>query len=388
MNILARILCLNLVLFLLIPSNYAIAVDGKNYISYHFKGISEYQEVQKNIKFNDIKGHWAENAIYQMASLSMARGAGHAYFYPDRDVSYAESLAFVMRLAGLEREATQLAEVDLTFVDTAGLIKYKPEEDWARGYRQLAIDKGIISPNDALSINLNQQLLDTVNKELQKQMKEYEKKGLSPIQNRNIQNILRERLERKYTWDQKASREVVAVWMARALEIPPIYGQEQQNIYNFKDWHNINTDSIPYMEAMLQAKIITGYPDGNLYPKNPVSRAQITFMMNNAFEQNAYQLGYRILRGYIQSEFSMTNYEANPFGSAVNIEEKFYHIQNQDFSHTTLQISRSSYPGFNYNINYIYNKTPSNAEKFYIGDQIKYIINSNNQVVYTEKIQY
>lgn len=96
--------------------------------------------------FNDIEGHWAEEAVRAMAKEGVLNGYG-TLFMPENNVTRAELAAMAVRSAGLAESSYQN-----TFSDV------KPT-DWFAGVIQTALDNGIISQDTAFRPN------DTVTRE-------------------------------------------------------------------------------------------------------------------------------------------------------------------------------------------------------------------------------
>ena len=95
--------------------------------------------------FKDIKGHWAEKEISELAEEGIVKGVTEDEFMPDKSITRAEFTALIVRTLGLE------------------LVDYKNEfgdvkkTDWFADEVQTAMENGIISkdemfrPNDTMT---------------------------------------------------------------------------------------------------------------------------------------------------------------------------------------------------------------------------------------------
>lgn len=67
----------------------------------YVRGLQEYAEdYQLPISFKDTKGHWAQNYIQVAVDLGLLKGYEDGFFRPDKEVSYAETIAIVLRSLG------------------------------------------------------------------------------------------------------------------------------------------------------------------------------------------------------------------------------------------------------------------------------------------------
>lgn len=88
--------------------------------------------------FADIKGHWAEDIINNLANAGVVSGVSDTEFNPDGTVTRAEFLKMAMGAAGIEEVAFRSGEcLDVT------------ASDWYGGCVQSALDKGLI-PDDMI----------------------------------------------------------------------------------------------------------------------------------------------------------------------------------------------------------------------------------------------
>lgn len=88
---------------------------------------------EKELFFNDTKGHWAETYITALADKGLVDGVGSGMFAPEGSVTRAEFLKMAMDAAGVVGHAYREGEcLDAT------------NDDWYCYYLQGALDKGLV----------------------------------------------------------------------------------------------------------------------------------------------------------------------------------------------------------------------------------------------------
>lgn len=89
-------------------------------------------------EFNDIKGHWAESTINNLANAGIVHGVSENRFNPDGTVTRAEFFKMALGAAGIE---------DVDFRD--GECLDVTASDWYGPCMQSALDKGLV-PSDMI----------------------------------------------------------------------------------------------------------------------------------------------------------------------------------------------------------------------------------------------
>ena len=217
-----------------------------------YRGINNAEEIIKNISFNDIAAmpntYWAKEAIYEMGALEAIKGYGDRNFRPDSVLTKEEAIAVIYRMIGKEANAQKAAE-KLDQVRSRIQKKDQAVEMWSDGYLQLAADEGLITQAD-----------------LQVALQRFQPKAGTKM---------------RFVRADPAERQEVANWIAKAIKLEPIYGQ--QNVFNnFNDWLKSSPEKIPYIEAVLQNKIMNGNSNGYFDPTGPVKRNQMAQILKNA----------------------------------------------------------------------------------------------------------
>jgi hypothetical protein len=89
-------------------------------------------------EFADVPpGHWAREFVSRVSELGIMKGEGHL-FHPDRPLSRQELALLVVRVLGLERDASARSEAPVPFSDGEEVAP------WARGAVVLMAERGIM----------------------------------------------------------------------------------------------------------------------------------------------------------------------------------------------------------------------------------------------------
>ena len=209
-----------------------------------YSGVLYSDSLYNNASYQDIAGHWAQPAIYRVTALGIVRGEGKK-FRPNTAASKEDVLGMLIRLADMEGAAqtTVVAPKD----------EANHRNFWGANYVALAQAMGIITADES----------------------------------------------RKTNWLSGATREEVAYWMARTLNYLPVYGQAQQAIYGFSDWGDFTKSRLPYCEAVIGARIMTGTTGNSFKPKKVITRAELAAVLDKASQAYLAAKGFKILSGTI-----------------------------------------------------------------------------------------
>jgi hypothetical protein len=194
------------------------------------------------------------------------KGYGDRYFGLSITISKEQAIAIAYRAAGREADA-QIAAETLDNARQAADKKKNAISMWSDGYLQLAADEGLIT---------TQELNDAFNKD----------------QTTLIPGI-------SFIRTEPAERQDMAVWIAKALKLQPVYGQN--NIFNsYNDWKDADSIKIPYIEAALQNKIMNGNGAGSFNPTGKVTREQAAQIIENAENVILPIMKYQIKTGTVE----------------------------------------------------------------------------------------
>ena len=165
------------------------------------------------IAFSDVEGHWAEKSIQKAEEMKVITGYENNRFMPDSYMTRAELVAIINRFLEIQSETD----------------KYIPDvtrQDWFHSDVRKALSAGIIKGDTNGYVRPNDYV----------------------------------------------TREEAAVIMCRAF-----YSEADGNVdtLSFKDNDSISSWSRADILTFVKNGYITGYPDGELKPKNNITRAEI-----------------------------------------------------------------------------------------------------------------
>ncbi|MDW7673227.1 MAG: S-layer homology domain-containing protein [Bacillota bacterium] len=224
-----------------------------------YQGLDSIEAMLQNVSFQDIDGHWARMDIIRMAALGIVKGTTQRNFLPENSLTREEALTMVVRAMGFEAEAQKRGqEIMAERGDRVGVLA-----SWAIGFIFLANDLGIISDE------------------------------------------LLEQLEAGAA-AQFATRQEVATWLAYALELEPIYGDNIQYIYTYSDWESTLVENVPYVEAMLANRYMQGMSAQQLQPNGLITRAQMATLLQKVAINFDEKRGIERYRGQAISNQTQT----------------------------------------------------------------------------------
>lgn len=318
-----------------------------------FYGRADHEAVLENLDYQDVKNSdtWAKDAIWETGALELMKGYGAKRFGLSDMLTIEQALAVAYNMAGREAEA-QLAAEALDLQRNAGERKSYAPAMWSDGYIQLALNDGLITQEDYDDAFAGDQA------------------GLGPGDFRR---------------GSPASREDMAFYIARVLELTPI--NSQTHLFNsYIDWQEANPHRIPYIETILQNRIMNG-SNGSFDPKGPVTREQAAQILLNAEPFLFSRLNMEKMKGTIET---ITSYEDKTHGerstiTEVNVRNSSGELHQFRFSHPDStyganEITGSSNPQSNGTI-VNENGVLSDPSTLREGQNITYIV-CNGQVYY------
>lgn len=283
---------ITLIITLLISFAFLTPTNAIEEAEKTYTGINTVNTILNNINYRDViqSNAWSKEAIYEISALEVMKGYGNQTFGRTNSVTKEQALAIIYNAAGREAEAQVAAEA----IDARRIADnkktYAPAM-WSDGYLQLAATDGLISARD---------LADAL---------ALDKSAFT---------------EDNFYRNSAAQRQDVANWIARALGLAPVYGQ--QKIFNsYSDWSQADSLKIPYIEAVLQNNIMSGLGNGRFNPRGNVTREQIAQIIQNALPVILPRRGYEKKLGTIESiEPSIS------FIDGQNIMTNTYNVRNSN----------------------------------------------------------
>lgn len=235
-----------------------------------------------NLDYQDVKNTdtWAKNAIWETGALELMKGYGAKRFGLSDMLTVEQAIAVAYNMAGREAEAQLAAEA----LDLERTNRKNPAPAmWSDGYLQLAL-------NDEL---LTQEEYDDAFAADQSVLGPADFKRSSPV-----------------------TREDMAFYVAKTMGLNPVY--PQTHLFNsYADWQQANPHRIPYIEAILQNRIMNGN-NGIFDPKGPVTREQAAQILQNAEPFLFSRLNMEKLKGTVEN---ITSYDEKYDGRNDHVTE-------------------------------------------------------------------
>jgi len=233
-----------------------------------FEGSENSEAVLANLDYIDVKqsNSWAKNAIWETGALELMKGYGEKQFGLNTRLSAEEALIIAYNIAGREAEA-QLAAEALDLQRREEERKTPAGSMWADGYFLLALNDGLIT----------QEQYDDA-------MQEGELEPELPAFNRY----------------SPVTREDMAFYLAKVLGINPVNSQTH-TFNDYRDWKEANPHRIPYIEALLQNRVMNGDGNGYFRPKGTVTREQAAQIIQNVAPFIFPKLNIEKFKGTVES---------------------------------------------------------------------------------------
>ncbi|CAM3546036.1 DUF2341 domain-containing protein [Marinicrinis lubricantis] len=215
-----------------VPTHIAV-IDGMTYAKIHSLTNSTYALVSHSAQFEDIIGHWANEAAHDLGSRMIIEGTGMGEFSPNRDVTRAEFAAIIVRALGLKLE-----DGTTTFSDVNA-------DDWYYGAVQTAYAYDLIE-------------------------------GFGDGSFRPMDRI---------------TREQAMVMTAKAMNLTGLKEKLQSReaaalLASFTDASDVSLWAVEGAADSLQAGIVTGRSAETLAPKAFITRAEIAVMVRKLLQQS------------------------------------------------------------------------------------------------------
>ncbi|MFA5537443.1 MAG: S-layer homology domain-containing protein [Bacillota bacterium] len=321
----AKLLTANIILIMILIMTTGTGVFGATLYTYEESPSAD--QIFRAVNFSDLTNHWAATNIYRMAAQNILRGDGKGKFRPGDNLTKEEAVALVVRIAGHDQEAQATAEV---LALQQNLKPETVENLWALGYLQVAVTGGIITPQERADIEENA--------------------------------------------GKRAQRQEVAAWLSRALQLSAIYGTDQQLVYSFQDWRNFNPEYLSAIEPLLQKRWMVGFSDGSFKPASEITRAEMAAVLDRVSTENIDKRGWNYLQGTIIQKSG----RVESFGAQKG--QWFDLILRVDGGNDQAVISfreQNSFP-------VLKNGALLRANSLTQGEQVEFVLDANNQVVFAE----
>ncbi len=315
-----------------------------------YVGKTENNDKIQNLKFNDISNSQYAESIIRMGAFDIIKGSEN-YYRPDDLVTNQETIAFLMRMSGLEREALTTAETIRTEDTSIPNL-------WSLGYLNVAMQMGLLEAREYnQSLSTDQSSLDP---------------------------------ETSFLREAPTIREDLAVWIYDMLMIndPNTFPLDEnvQSIYTFDDYKEIDVENIQKIEAITSSGIMQGTSSNTFSPNGNVTRGEMAQILSNIDSYYYDEVGYEEKSGTvggIQGEIQENNiireadvdiYIRNSFGNVDILTNNF----NNDTSPQTKSMNAPVYRNGE-----VYGLSALSPD-----DKIEYVVDYNtNEVIYVQVVQ-
>ncbi|AGB20132.1 S-layer homology domain-containing protein [Thermoanaerobacterium thermosaccharolyticum] len=289
-----------------------------------YSGVSSASAIFLNMSYADIGSSFARNDIMRMTGLSVIRGNGNGLYYPTNKLKREEALAMILRLMGKEKDV-QLAQTSRNSNPTAGTSSSGQVDSWAKGVITVAKNTGLLSKQ-----------------------------------------------ETSLDFTQYATRQEVANWIAKGINLSPVYGKDAQYVYSYKDSSLFDADKLPYIEATIESSIMSGYNNGYFGPNDSITREQMAAVLSRAFNVSYAMMGYTKDEGYIE------DIERDNVDGGV----RHTYVLKNDSGQDIALVAESS-PNANYDFVVLKNGKAGLSSIISNGDRLTYYTNGSN-VIFAE----
>ncbi|MBQ2897122.1 MAG: S-layer homology domain-containing protein [Clostridia bacterium] len=214
----------------------------------------------KSITFDDMAympvNHWSSVAVYTVAAAGLIKGY-ESDFNPTGTVTRSEALAVLFRSSGDEETANSYYSKVLNSKIKAP-NDYNNIDSWADGYVRLAVDYGILTPDEYIYC----------------MSKNYNSDGAFPK-------------------NMPALKSELAEWIVRVYKLPLQQGESK--IAKFYDYDKLKDEDKPYLETAVYYGILNGSGD-KLDPYVTITREQMAQIFYNIRTLWAQKIGYEIIQ--------------------------------------------------------------------------------------------
>ncbi|AHM56018.1 S-layer domain protein [Peptoclostridium acidaminophilum DSM 3953] len=203
----------------------------------------------KDIDDDDVK--WAKNSIIRMTDKGFLKGYGNGFFQPNKPVTQLEAIIMALRVAGEEPKAISYA--DLISLGKKNFKFKNLISLWAEGYVDLALEEDILDEDDVRNLN------------------------------------------------SSAKRYEVAKYMVRAIGLEDDAQDNMDADLDFEDDENVPDGYEGYVYVAIDRGIMTVYPNGMFLPNKPVTRAEMSIIMDRIDGHGDYDTDYEKFTGEVVS---------------------------------------------------------------------------------------
>ncbi len=199
--------------------------------------------------YADIANHWANQAVQKMIDRQWMVGVSKTQFAPDRALTRAEAAVVLVRSMGLQDVVVTEKELTTTFADT--------QDHWANREIAIASKVGLMSGVGEAKFQPNGYLT-----------------------REQMASLFARTLSKSEQGPTEGTSELAATPVSTvSLMVSPVSVEHVSAEEKFAD---VSTErwSYPSIMTMANYQLLQGYEDGNFYPENYVTRAQLAVVLS------------------------------------------------------------------------------------------------------------
>ena len=210
-----------------------IVIDGKYYAEINSLTNSTYSVIWNYVEYEDVRRHWAGEAINDMGSRLVIEGTGDGMFDPDKAITRAEFASVIVKALGLKPEKS------------SGKFNDVRSTEWYSPYINTAAEYSIVSG--------------------------YGKGKFGPY------DII--------------TREQAAAMIARAMDIAGLklkmIGEEYEKLMTgFEDNSTVSDYARPYIASCIKAGILIGSDNRMIAPRDNITRAEAAVLIHRLLQKS------------------------------------------------------------------------------------------------------
>ncbi|MFZ5351268.1 MAG: S-layer homology domain-containing protein [Bacillota bacterium] len=262
---------------------------------FSYEAMNDGSDIIKNASYTDVSKDANVDSILKMSVYSVIREYGNTAYKPGSNATRENLLASIIRAIGKQDQAVKLgdalkqADKDLSTTDA-----------YLRGHVDVAESSGIITAAETADISvLTPAEISAIEAEVNKLVKANWKMTLAE-KNALLQNKKDQKSYEK-AFRGAATREETAIWIARALNLKPISGEETMSVYAYSDWKSMKTENLPYIEAVLRSGIMKGASAAKFSPSGSITKSEMASIMDNLTNSTLGLLGYKLGYGKVSN---------------------------------------------------------------------------------------
>ena len=212
------------------------------------------------VSFSDMAGHWARDDVEYLAGLGIVKGTSDTTFSPSRKMTACEALLFCSRTTGVS--AADKAKIAASQEEYLGQILPESVYSWAAEEMAVCLETGVITPYELESMCESGALLKSI------------------------------------------SRESLAMYLVRAMQLAPLAASLTSYPMNFADASDINQALQPYVYLLSTYGVVRGNESNQFMPQGELTRAEMATMLRRAIDFMDKQGIYAELPDYTSYSWS------------------------------------------------------------------------------------